>query len=178
MAYNLAEMLALRQQYSAASSYLDQARVWLENTNQPLHLSILYEIYAQVELARDRLAEAADYADRSVAFSAEVFQPEGPTNAARTYAQALRCAGLVAERRGQAEAADARFQQALAVINQVENKDMAHRVLLSYGELLEGRGAYRDAAHFHRTAACQHRFHHPTRVALPWRAREELSIKN
>ena len=72
MSCNLAEMLGQHGEYDAAADYLDRARALLEGADQPMRLSTLYAIYAEVELRRDRLTEAELYACRSVAFSAPV----------------------------------------------------------------------------------------------------------
>jgi len=163
MNHNLAEILIQRKEYTEAEASLERAKAILEGTQKPLLLSVQYEHYAELELGRGQLAKAAEYAKRSLQLSEEIFQAQSKgeemtrANITRTYARALRVAGLVEERMGQPEAADTLFERAIEVLVPTGYAETAHEVEFAYAELLDARGEYQRASeHFRVSALLRH----------------------
>jgi tetratricopeptide (TPR) repeat protein len=159
---NMAEILIARDELDEAERLLERAESLLLPTGNQLLTSVVYEHYADLELRRGQLSEAADYAQQSVQLSEEVFKQQANRGDARaqattvrTYARALRIAGLIEERQNNTKAADAHFQRALDLAQQGQG-DAASEIELSYADVLVGRGAHEQAATHYR-AALQHR---------------------
>jgi len=162
MNYNLAAILIQRGEYPAAERLLDAAKTLLHGTAPPLFLSTLYEHYADLELQREHLPQAAEYAQQSVQLSAALWEQQAgqapgeaaaQANTVRTYARALRIAGLVEERQGHPAAADTLFQRAVALVTPTGYKETAYDIEFTYAELLTARGEYQPAAAHYRAAA-------------------------
>ena len=159
MSVNLAELLIDRGDYPAAEAALTRARTLLEATGNPLFLSAVYQRYAALELARERLAEAAEYSARGVQLSEAVYQtqagqgdPAARSNMQRTYIRALRMAGRVAEAQGDRATADARFTTALDLARDAGLWEAAADLAYAYAELLTARGAHEQAGTYYRQA--------------------------
>jgi tetratricopeptide (TPR) repeat protein len=127
---------------------------------------MVYEHYAELELRRQRLAEAEHYAAEGLRLSEGIFQQglagdaQARANTVRTYARALRLAGLVAEAQGQPNVADQQFAQAVELVRET-NDETARDIELAYADLLVARGAHEQASKHYR-AALQRRAHPAT----------------
>jgi transcriptional regulator with XRE-family HTH domain len=157
MSINLAAILIARQEFAEAERLLDRARTLLQPTGNEIALSMVYEHYAELELKRQQLDAAAQYAAEGLQLSEGVFQhgragdAQARANTIRTYARALRVAGLVAEARQQAEVADQRFAQAIELVHD-SNDETARDIELAYADLLVARGAHEQASQHYRAA--------------------------
>jgi tetratricopeptide (TPR) repeat protein len=157
MSINLAAILIARQEYDEAERLLDRARALLLPTGNEIALSMVYEHYAELELKRGRLDEAAAYATEGLRLSEQIFQQgraadaQARANTTRTHARALRVAGLVAEAQGQPDVADARFAQAIELVHGTHD-ETARDIELAYAELLVARGAHEQASQHYRAA--------------------------
>jgi transcriptional regulator with XRE-family HTH domain len=166
MSINLAAILIARQEFPEAERLLDRARTLLLPTGNEIALSMVYEHYAELELRRQRLAQAEHYAAEGLRLSEGIFQQglagdaQARANTVRTYARALRLAGLVAEAQGQPDVADQQFAQAVELVRET-NDETARDIELAYADLLVARGAHEQASKHYR-AALQRRPHPAT----------------
>lgn len=157
MSINLAAILVARQEFPEAERLLDHARTLLLPTGNEVALSMVYEHYAELELKRGRLDEAAAHAAEGLRLSEQTFQQglAGDTQARayaiRTRARALRVAGLAAEAQGQPAVADQHFGQAIELVHEA-NDETARDIELAYAELLVARGAHEQASQHYRAA--------------------------
>lgn len=157
MSINLAAILIARQEFAEAEHLLDRARTLLLPTGNEIALSMVYEHYAELELKRQALAEAARYAAEGLRLSEGVFQQglagdaQAQANTIRTYARALRIAGLIAEARQQPDQADQHFSQAIQLVREASD-ETARDIELAYAELLVARGAHEQASQHYRAA--------------------------
>ncbi len=157
MSINLAAILIARQEFLEAERLLDRARTLLQPTGNDVALSMVYEHYAELELRRQHLDEAATYAAEGLRLSEGVFQQglsgdaQARANTTRTYTRALRVAGLVAEAQQQHAIADQHFAQAIELVREV-NDETARDIELAYAELLVARGAHEQASKHYRAA--------------------------
>ena len=159
MSVNLAELLIDRGDYPAAEAALTRARTLLEATGNPLYLSAVYQRYAALELARERLPEAAEYSAHGLQLSEEVYRrqagqgdPAARSHNLRTYIRALRMAGRVAEAQGDPATADTRFTTALDLARDAGLWEAAADLGYAYAELLTARGAHEQAGTYYRQA--------------------------
>jgi tetratricopeptide (TPR) repeat protein len=166
MSINLAAILIARQEFAEAERLLDRARTLLLPTGNEIALSMVYEHYAELELRRQQLPAAADYAAEGLKLSEGVFQQglaadaQARAHAIRTYARALRVAGLVAEAQGHPDVSDQRFAQAIDLVRDAPD-ETARDIELAYADLLVARGAHEQASQHYR-AALQRRAHPAT----------------
>src|SRR6185503_5145350 len=78
--------------------------------------------------------------------------PPVRAGALRAYAQSLRIAGLIEERRGNRQGADTLFERALAAIDKAGGGAIAGEIELSYADVLAARGAHEQASLHYRAA--------------------------
>jgi tetratricopeptide (TPR) repeat protein len=167
MSTNLAEIYIEQQQLDEAEALLAHAVSLLtENTDSSV-IGIVYTQYALLELRRDRLAQAAAYAQRSLTVSAAAAaayerpgDQQARANTVRTQARALSVAARVAERQGNQAEADRLFQQALDLVHQTEYAETSYDITFAYADVLSARGQHQQAA-LHYRAAAQGRQYRP-----------------
>ena len=166
---NLAGFLLGEHKYDEAQKLLEQAEQRLSGTGDYVLLSVLYQYYAELTRSRGQLDRAAEYVTRSISLSEEAIrqaagqqgeqeQAAGPLNqphaeALRAHAEALRTAALVEESRGNREAADRLFQQAIDLINRTGFEDSIYAITFSYADVLKTRGEFEKAVEYYRIAA-------------------------
>lgn len=165
MSINLAAILIARQEFADAERLLERARTLLQPTGNDVTLSMVYEYYAELELRQQHLEAAATYAAEGLRLSEGGMQQglagdaQARANTTRTYARALRVAGLVAEAQHDPALADQRFSQAIELVREV-NDETARDIELAYADLLVTRGAHEQASQHYR-AATRYRRPHP-----------------
>ena len=161
MNINMADIALGRNDSAEAERLLDGARSLLTLTGNQLMASVVYERYADLELRRSRLDQAADYARQSVQLSEGVYTQQtgkgkhktpAKATTVRTLARALRIAGLIEEQRGNTEVADKQFQRAIDLVGQSGHGETASEIELSYADVLGARGAHEQAAAHYRAA--------------------------
>ena len=159
MSVNLAKILTQNSEYGQAEQALERARNVLIKSDNPVALSIVYQRYTDLELKQGNLAQAEIYAKQAVEVSERTYkeaQTDGDeitrANMLRSYARALRLAGLVAEGKQDTDHADSCFKLALTLIQQAENRETESEIALSYAEVLTARGAYEQAGAYYREA--------------------------
>ncbi len=157
---NLAELFLAQHEFAAAAQLLAQAEQQLTSPGDDVLLSSVYTHAAQLYVQQGHLDQAASAAQHSLVLSRPVFeqrttQGDASTQATttRAYRQALRTAGEVAERQGHAAAADALFQEALALGHQTEYTATNYEILITYADLLNRRGDHQQAAQYYRIVA-------------------------
>ncbi|HUS15327.1 MAG TPA: tetratricopeptide repeat protein [Chloroflexia bacterium] len=165
MRYNLAAILIARDECAEAERLLDAAHAVLLTADQPLLLSTLYEHYADLADRRGHLADALEYARKSVALSSSVFAAAAEqlakgqmarANTTRTYSRSLHLLGKLEERAGNPEAADACFARAFAALSATQYAETVDEIHIAYADLLTARGMHQRAA-MHYRAATQNR---------------------
>lgn len=167
MSTNLAEIYIEQQQYPEAEQLLQSAQTLLIQAPDEMRESIMYTQYTMLYLQQGLLEQAAAAAQQALELSEARYREQakqGDTmaqaNTVRTYAQALRGMGLVAERRGEPADADRLFQQALDLVQQTEYTETTYEITFTYADLLSARGDHQQAAIYYRAAA-RGRQHHP-----------------
>ena len=149
---------------------LDQARSFQTAADNPVLLSVVYEHYTMLALRQDAVAQAAEYTATGLRLVAAAYDAaDGVTraHAARGYARLLRMAGLLAERAGAPATADARFAQALALVERSGMGEAAQEIHETYADVLAARGAYAPAAQHYRAATARPRRRLPSFALVP-----------
>jgi tetratricopeptide (TPR) repeat protein len=164
MSTNLAEIYIEQQQLDEAEELLAHAVSLLTENADSSVVGTVYTQYALLELQRDRLAQAAAYAQRSLAVGAAARErpgdPQARANTVRTHARALSVAARVTERQGNQAEADRLFQQALDLVHQTEYAETSYEITFAYADVLSARGQHQQAA-LHYRAAAQGRQYRP-----------------
>ena len=163
---NLAEALTRDARYEEATGLLERAAHFASGTGNRAVMSYLYRANANLARREGRLEEAAQHAGESVRLGEAIFQAargeEGVgqggaslvwQDPARTYADALQAAALVAEAQGRKEDSDELFQQALALLETGGFEETRHSINFSYAEVLSARGEFERAMQHYRAAA-------------------------
>jgi len=177
MAIDLAEILIAEKRYADADKQLNMAETFLAGTENVALLSNLFQNCADLARKQGQLEKATGYIGRSLALLEDAEQPgdgkkgqarqrkprakaEGSDQAAesaldlvRTHVQALHTAALIEEMKGNAEASDGFFKQALELAEQTASAETSYKVHYSYAEILAERGSYEGAAVHYRIAA-------------------------
>jgi tetratricopeptide (TPR) repeat protein len=164
MSTNLAEIYIEQQQLDEAEELLAHAVSLLTENADSSVVGTVYTQYALLEPQRDRLAQAAAYAQRSLAVGAAARErpgdPQARANTVRTHARALSVAARVTERQGNQAEADRLFQQALDLVHQTEYAETSYEITFAYADVLSARGQHQQAA-LHYRAAAQGRQYRP-----------------
>ena len=162
MCDNLALILIERQEYPEAEQFLNRARGVLEPTGDAALLSIVDQHYALLELGRNQPAPARFYAQRALergrAAGTARRSADTPArrDALRAEVGALRVAALVEEQDDHTPAADALFNEALALVHQQGPVDLISEVETTYADVLRDRGAHAESAAHYRAALQVH----------------------
>jgi tetratricopeptide (TPR) repeat protein len=142
---SLAETLINDQRFDQAAGMLERADHLLSGTGNQAITSCLHRDYADLARLQGQHLDASEHARRSVELARAYYEAtrwgqgqsgdsfwQDPT---RVYAQALQMEGLVEECRGNREAADHLFEEALALIGPVGFEETKYAVNLSYAHL-------------------------------------------
>lgn len=159
MSVNLAKILTQNGEFAQAEQALERALCVLAASDDPVALSTIYQRYTDLELKRGNVAQAEVYARQAVELSEQSYRQAQTAvdesthaNVLRSYARALRLAGLVAEGQQDTARADACFKQALTLTQQAENRETESEIARSYAELLTARGSHEEAGVYYREA--------------------------
>jgi tetratricopeptide (TPR) repeat protein len=178
MAIDLAEIQVADERFTDAEQLLSRAEMLLAGTENVSLLSNLFQNCADLARKQGQLDKATTYIGRSLALLENAEQREGKKGRPRrsrakgdgteqasgteeqpaqdllsTYVQSLHTAALIEESKGNVEAADKFFGQALELAEQTSSAETIYKVHYSYAEVLAGRGEYEGAAVHYRIAA-------------------------
>jgi len=171
VAGNMAELLVPDGRFEEATALLDRSISILENTQgmtdqgRPVQdeligwvqLGACYKTYADLERARGDLGKAVEYMNTSLAFTGKVCRQVEETGKSQpashfAHAEGLWMAGLIAEDRGDREAADSYFGQALEYARRSGFEQSEAAISYSYAETLTRRGEHEKATRYYQVA--------------------------
>lgn len=141
----------------AAATQLDQAAQRLTLTGHPYLPLFLAVQRVRLEIARRNLADAATLAEAGIESGVQILATAdaGAQVAVRSGMARLQAlAGAIAEQRGQPQAADNAFMEALALLGP-DPGPLGAEIEISYAELLSARGDH-IGANRHYQAATQY----------------------
>jgi tetratricopeptide (TPR) repeat protein len=155
---NLAEILIEEGRYAEAEEMLEWAEVHLAYSDNQLLLANLHYVRASLAHRQGQLEQATEHIARNIEITEQVYRlaedgsENAMPNARRAYAEALNVAALIERDRGNPDAADTYFQQALACISQTGFEELRSTINFSYAETLKARGAYEQATEYYSAA--------------------------
>ena len=157
---NLAGTLIEGRRFEEAEELLGRANTLLAGTGNRAIMSYLHRDYADLARRQGRFEKAVLEAEESIALARQYYQDtqssEGQSgdifwqDPLRTYAEALQMAALVEEGRGDTQAADSLFDQALGLLAPAGFEETRHTIALSYAKVLDTRGEFERAVKFYR----------------------------
>jgi tetratricopeptide (TPR) repeat protein len=155
---NLAEIAIEDGQLDDAQRLLERAGGLLEGKDEPLLSGILFQDFARLARAKGQLDEAAQFATLSLKHGDEssrrvpAYDMQARGQALRSYADSLQVAAQIEEARGNKDAADRLFKEAIATIEETSFEETRSQIIFSYAELLKGRGEHQLATEYYRLA--------------------------
>jgi tetratricopeptide (TPR) repeat protein len=156
---NLAEILIDQERDTQAARVLEHTLALLEGTDSHGLMSHVHRYYADLARRSGDLERAAQHAEESLR-QAEMLTTQGQDPAGSVWIQtthalveSLHAAALVEEARGNPARGDDLFKQAIDLMKQTTVESVKRAIHLSYGAVLEARGAYKEAVEQFRVAA-------------------------
>lgn len=158
--HNMGEALVSLERYDEARSYLEQAATAFEAIQSESELPEVYCLLAEVELARENIASALDYAESARRIAVAIGNPEFRGIAERVLARGQAQAGDVAQARqsfaasiellrasgNQIELARSNYEFGLLLAGQAGQEKQARDHLQQAADLFTAAGAEKEAA--------------------------------